>query len=54
MRALDFSIELGRLPLDVNVLHALVGNMPAKERLELVAAIGADRLDPERGVRLDL
>jgi hypothetical protein len=30
------------------VLHALVSDMPVKERLELVAAIGSDRLDPER------
>ncbi len=48
MRALDLPIELWRPGLDVDVLHAAARDMPVEERLELVAAIGADRLDPER------
>ncbi len=48
MRALDLSVELGCSWLDVNVLDALVRDMAVEERLELVAAIGSDGLDPER------
>jgi hypothetical protein len=48
MRAREFAVELWRSWFDVGVFHALVCNVPAEERLELVAAIGSDRLDPER------
>ncbi len=47
VRPLDLSVELWRLWLDVDVFHALVSYMPVEERLELVAAVGSDGLDPE-------
>lgn len=46
--SLDLAIELRRSCLDVDVFHAQVSHVPVEERLELVAAIGADRSDPER------
>ena len=48
MRPLDLSVQLGRSRFDVDVFHAFVCNVPVEERLELVAAIRADRLDPKR------
>ena len=45
---LNLPVELRRSCLDVDVLHAQVSHVPVEERLELVAAIGADRSDPER------
>ena len=42
MGALNLSVELGRPWLDVDVLHAQVGNVPVEERLEFVAAVRSD------------
>ena len=48
VRSLDLPIELWCSRLDVDVVHALVRDVPVEESLELVAAVRADRLDPER------
>ena len=48
MGPLDFPVQLWRARLDVDVFHALVGDMPVEERLELVAAVGSDGADPKR------
>jgi hypothetical protein len=45
---LDLSVQLRRSWFDVDMFHPLVCYMPMKERLELVATVGSDRLDPER------
>jgi hypothetical protein len=45
MRSLDLAVELRCSRFDVDVFHALVSDVPVEERLELVAAIGSDRLD---------
>jgi len=42
MGSLDLSIQLWRAGLDVDMFHALVGDMPVEERLELVAAVGSN------------
>ena len=34
--------------LDVDVLNALIGQMPMELRLELVATVGPDGVNPER------
>jgi len=47
MRALDLPVELWRPWLDVDMFHAVIRDMLVEQCLELVAAIGADRLDPE-------
>ncbi len=48
MRPFDLAVELRSAWPDVDVLHAQVCDMPMKERLELVAAVGLDRADPKR------
>jgi len=47
MLALDLAVELGRSRFDVDMADAEVLDMPMKLGLELVAAVGADYLDPE-------
>ncbi len=54
MRSFDLSVELRRSRFDVDVFHARVGDVPVEERLELVAAIGSDRLDSKRELLHDV
>ena len=48
VRAFDLAVELRRAWLDVDVLQTQVSDVPVKERLELVAAIGSDCAYPKR------
>ena len=48
---LDFTVELRRSRLDVDVFHAEVSDVAVKERLELVAAVSSDGAYPERELR---
>ena len=41
MGALDFPVQLWGAGLDVDVLDAVVREVPMKQRLELMAAVGA-------------
>ncbi len=50
--ALDLPIELRGPRLDVDVPDALIGQVPVEEGLELMPAVGADRVDAE-GEALD-
>jgi len=45
---LNLPVELRRSCLDIDVLHAQVSHVPMEERLELMAAIGADGSYPKR------
>jgi hypothetical protein len=47
MGTFDFSIQLWRLGLDVDMLHSLIFDMPVKTSLKLMSSIGSDRADPE-------
>ena len=44
---LDLPVQPRRPRLDVGVFHAQVCDVPVKERLELVAAVGSDGAYPE-------
>ena len=44
---LDFAVQLGRLGFDVDMLHALVFDMPVKTCLKLMTPIRSDFADPE-------
>jgi hypothetical protein len=52
MGALDLSVELRRPRLDVDMLHAQIGDMPVEQRLELVAAIRSDGANVDRKKKL--
>ena len=45
MGALDFPVQLWGVGLDVDVLDAVVREVPMKQRLELMAAVGAHRVN---------
>ena len=47
MGSLDLPVQLWRTWLDVDVFHALVGDMPVEECLKLVAAVGSDGANVE-------
>ena len=47
MGALDFPVQLWRAGLDVDVLDAVVREVPMKQRLELMAAVGAHRVNAD-------
>ena len=47
MGALDFPVQLWGAGLDVDVLDAVVREVPMKQRLELMAAVGAHRVNAE-------
>ena len=47
MRSLDLTVEPRRPGLDICVADTEILDMPVELRLELVTAIGADRVDPE-------
>ena len=44
---LYLAVQLGRLGFDVDMPHALVFNMPVKQRLKLMSPIRSDRADAE-------
>ena len=45
---LDLAVLLRRARFDVDVPHPQVSHVPVEQGLELVAAVGSDRADPER------
>ena len=47
MGALDLPVQLWGAELDVDVLDALVREVPMKQRLERMAAVGAHRVNAE-------
>ena len=47
MGTLDFPVQLWGAGLDVDVLDTLVREVPMKQRLELMAAVGAHRVNTE-------
>jgi hypothetical protein len=46
--AFDFTVELRGSRLDVDMLYALVFNMPVETSLKLMSPIGSDGTDAER------
>ena len=48
MRPLHLAVELRRPGLDVDVADALIGEVPMKLGLELMAAVGPHRMNPKR------
>ena len=47
MGALDLPVQLWGAEFDVDVLDALVRDVPMKQRLERMAAVGAHRVNAE-------
>ena len=47
MGSFDLAVELRSAWLDVDVLHAEVGDVPVEECLEFVATVGLDGANPE-------
>ena len=54
MRALDFPVELRCARFDIDMADPLVGQMPVKQGLELMPAIRADGVNPERKLPHDV
>jgi len=54
MGAFDFPIELRRSRFDVNMLDALVFDMPVKLSLKLMPPVDSDRVDAERKLLDDI
>ncbi len=48
VRPFDFSIQLWRPRSEIDMGHARVLHVPMEQRLELMAAVGADRMDSKR------
>jgi len=53
VRAFDLPVELRRPGLDVDVPDALVSQVPVEQRLELMPAVRAHRVNPERELPRD-
>ena len=48
VRSLDLPVQLRGPGFDVDVADAVVGQMPVEERLELMATVRADGVNPKR------
>ena len=54
MRAFDLPVQLRCTRLDIDVADAVVGQVPMKQSLELMPAVRADGVNPERELAHDV